>query len=401
MKLARILAVASFALAGVSALAATSFTLESRSPDIAAATGFGDGFAKAKLAERLLTSGVAEGTQPRLELDRIDVARVEKLSQESYLAEPLSVAAIRNLGLLAEARGERERAASLMGRAWALSRRDLSTSSWLVRDYARQRDIENVLRVTDVALRTNNRARELLFPQLTASLSQDAVVEPLLGLLRANPNWEIEFWEQAHTVPAALPNIVKLRIQRGRDGYAPPSGYDARIMEQLVRTGQLAQASRLYDFLYPQAAASGIVRNPRFDKDLGTPPFAWEIQYDADLTARLDAMRGELAFGVYGNEETVIARQLVELPSGPLVLRAKADSPQGTSTPIIRLSCAERSLPENLVVNGPFRGSATVIRKPAEDCSFHWLEIVMPAAAKREYREGTVKELSILPRKAS
>lgn len=397
MQLTRILACISFVLAGTSAMAAISYALEDRQPRIAAATGFGDGMAKAEFATSLLATGVMQGSDPKLDLSKVNVTKVETLSRESYLQEPLSVGAIRNLGLLAEASGKPDRARKLMNDARKLTRRDLSTNSFLVREFARKQDLPGLLRTFDEALRTSNEARQLMLPQLIAGLSEDELVQPLLSMLRKNPNWEVAFWEQAHTAPQALSNIVRLRMARGKDGYEPPIGYDLRIMEQLVRTGRFFEAEQLHDLIAPNPGQQAkLVRNASFDEPAGRSPFGWEILPDADLNARLDTTRGQLRFSVYGSKETVVARQLVRLPGEPLALRTTPGNTGSAPGLGVRLSCAQSPMGGSITFPAPLAGNAN-FQRPGPACEYYWLEVVMQLADKRGLREGSLSEINIIP----
>ncbi|MXO60566.1 hypothetical protein GRI89_13555 [Altererythrobacter salegens] len=386
---------ACLALAVVSALAAAAQVFEVHQPQRALAAGVSVGFARANAAGLLLSAGAVKDIARPIDASKVDSQTITALARASYTAEPLNVAAIRTLGLLAEAKGETGRSADLMRNAVKLTRRDLPTNVWLIRTDGANSDARGMLSAFDNALRTSQRARALLIPGLFQYLDRQDLVAPVLGMLRQNPNWETDFWSNAHTNPKAMHNVVSIRIARGQDGYHPPAGYDLRIMQQLVRTAQFEDAKRLSDYLDPGQDRTAIVRNPGFEQKPGMAPFAWDLQFAADLSARIERPQGLLAFTSYGGGAAQVARQLVALPAGPLVFSAKAGTAGASSDVRFRLVCAVSTAGPVIELGGIGAGPK-LFQRPPGACTYYWLEIAMAASDRREVRDVAIDRISIV-----
>ncbi|RYE90281.1 MAG: hypothetical protein EOO78_31840 [Oxalobacteraceae bacterium] len=103
------------------------------------------------------------------------VAKAQSLN--AIRRDPTSVAALRTLGMIADAEGDSKAALRLINRAEALSRRDVATQLWLIEHYSQADNVAETLRHYDIALATSRQSRDLLIPVLV-SASADPALAP-------------------------------------------------------------------------------------------------------------------------------------------------------------------------------------------------------------------------------
>ena len=319
--------------------------------------------ARAEQATALLTAGQ----------DRATAARVRTLSVAALREQPLSVPALRALGVAQAITGDDGTAGRTLAFAETLSRRDLPTELWLIEDRVAQGDVAGALIHYDRALRTADTAPDLLFPVLVAASADPAVAGQLARLVAARPLWWRDYLMrliQANPSSAGTATIVAaVRLDPG-DG-------DERTLLSAAMT-RLADAGRT-DLAARLAPVAGTLRNGGFDAQGGLVPFDWRLAEEGDLDAEIDARpdgRGNALFlDARSGRGGHVARQLLTLAPGRYRLTGTVGDVAAGEVPTVYLACAGEA-----PVIGRFRTRAA----PAGGASFA-IEFAVPAGCRGQW----------------
>ena len=283
--------------------------------------------------------------------DRATAARVRALSAAALRDQPLSVRAIRALGVAQAIAGEERAAGRTMGFAETLSRRDLPTELWLIEDRVARGDVAGALVHYDRALRSADTAPDLLFPVLVAASADPAVARPLARLVATRPLWWRDYLTRLiQASPSSTGTATIVAALRLDQGDADERGLLSPAMTRLADAGRADLAARL-------APVAGTLRNGGFEAQGGLVPFEWRLAEEGDLDAEIDVRpdgRGNALFldarsGRGGN----VARQLLTLAPGRYRLTGTAGDVAAGEVPTIYLACAGKT-----TVIGRFRTRA-------------------------------------------
>lgn len=380
-RIARLLAIAavSVALAWLSvAVGLAGASRESR-PDLALRFLPFDARAKAKVAERLST---------RSQRDRVAGARARILSQEALARDPTVIPAWRTLAILSGIGGQADRASALFHIVGRMARRDLPSQLWLIEERVAHNDIAGALHHYDVALRTSPRAYDLLLPILVSATAEDAIVQPLARILRADPQWRPYFLAKLSENPPAAANAVRLveLLGAGRpmsDGYIM-----ARLIPRFADRGELAAAWRLYRRMGgATGSADALIRNGGFERPNPLPPFDWVLADDTGISAEQRVISGVADSAVLevraaSGEGGRPARQMLLLPPGGYRLSWRAGAVGDVPPAVLRwtLSCAGEGGSGLLdlaiaPLDGRARSQGARFQVPGSGCRAQWLDL--------------------------
>lgn len=363
-------------------------------------TWFGNGYRSAAAAEALLRKQTArtKNLLPQ-KLDR----EIRSLSMRAFEIEPTNAATVRMLGLL---QGEKVGAVSArktMQLASRLSRRDALTNLWLVEDYGRQNNLDEVLKHLDYALRTSGESRSFLMAALLQGMKQKEMVSPMRKLLVRQPPWEEQFWLSISEADSPLGNALLLRVAEHKDGHPVPTLIDQRLLGNLVQTGNLAGAFRLYrEVLEPEIANGRRKGNARGFAQFSTwPPMGWQLASDGTHSAWINPDTGELEATLSGQVEALFARRLVELPPGRYRVSAEL-APDGEvqeSALHIALECAEADTAKAFRVRVTFQNlkAMRLVDIPAGGCRYFWFDINGSPSGGSSTYEAYFRSASIVP----
>ena len=284
--------------------------------------------ARAEQATALLTQGQDRGT----------AARVRALSLAALRHQPLSVTALRALGVAQAISGEDQAAGRTMAFTETLSRRDLPTELWLIEDRVARGDVTGALVHYDRALRTADTAPDLLLPVLVAASADLGVARPLARLVAKRPLWWRDYLTrliQANPSSAATAMIVAgARLDRD-DG-------DERALLSAAMT-RLADAGRA-DLAARLTTVAGMLRNGGFEAQAGLAPFDWRLSEEGDLGAEVDTRpdgRGDALFlDARSGRGGTVARQLLTLAPGRYRLTGSVGDVAAGEVPTVYLACA-------------------------------------------------------------
>jgi tetratricopeptide (TPR) repeat protein len=202
---------------------------------------------------------------------------IESAAEHALTVNPLESDAMRLLGLVAEKKGDPDRAAALMSMAAARNPRDVRAQTWLFAWSAREGDYQASLRHVDSLLRARPDLGEPLLPALIelASLAEPAVVEQL----SANPPWRRWFMARLSD-KAADPSSLAEIFTRLRATSAPPTnGEIAPFLRKLVQRGHydLAYLNWITHLPPAQLLSVGRLTNGGFEEPPSGLPFDWGL----------------------------------------------------------------------------------------------------------------------------
>jgi len=294
--------------------------LRSVRPDLAMSIQPLDARSRAKAAEQQLAS---------LPISRAQLAEAERLALEALRRDPTIVAAWRTLGVVATARNQAERAATLFRFSGQLSKRDLPTQLWLIEDRVRANDIEGALRHYDAALRSKPDSATALFPVLVAATADDGIVPPLARLLNTDPPWRRPFLTALAADAPDAENFARFVGLVIRAATPEEKNIVATRMSAMVDRREFGLAQQVYQLLAGGEGPAPLVRNGSFELPNPYPPLDWLLSDQSDLRAEQQAATQDGAgarLQIFANNGAggVAARQMLLLPPGNYEIRAAA-----------------------------------------------------------------------------
>jgi hypothetical protein len=389
------IATASIASAVLSCAAAAGMVLAEPAPQLAVKSPVSNGFAQSELAASLVAQSIKKGTLLQLEWPERRARRVQEYSLAAYRREPLDAGALAFLALT----DETGRAQRLMRDAEQLSRRKLIVELWLMTDYAKQRGNEAALTALDNALRTSSSARPLLMRTLVQSLTEPGFANYVVQLLADRPPWAEEFWHQAYTVPAALPNVANVRAMAARRGIPVPEQYDQALLSELAHNRLFPQAEQVRELLGGAPRAKGeAIRNADFRASPRYLPFDWQTFFDDSLTVDLVPSPGQLVIRTYEGGAGKAARQLIELSPGKYVFSAAYPAQNAKSLDALSaaLTCAEADSGRVLARFRMGPGQAKQTLEVADpNCRYYWFDLEIAPQADRQPNTIVVDSISL------
>jgi hypothetical protein len=330
--------------------------------------------------------------------DPANRAAAEALARRALRRSPVSAAAARMIATARDVAGDPAAARRLMAYSESLSLRDLPTQVWLIQDAVQHNDVMGALHHYDVALRSSEASKPLLFPVLIKALDQPAVVAGLVGTLAAQPEWAGGFLDRAAREAPDLDGLAALIRGLALHGYKVPKAVTAQASARMVDARRYDTAWQVYA-VSDVHAARGTIRDPDFVRfGMAEGPFAWTMISGNGLMAEPRGSGGHsvLAYRAMTGTGGVIARQLLMLQAGDFRLSGAA--PERTSDappPVVRLTCASSGQVVATISANASTFAGPVIVPAA--CPAQWLEIVVDGGDNPLGSSGAVGELHISP----
>lgn len=325
------------------------------------------------------------------------------LANEALRLDPTAVDALNVLGVQAQMRSENALADRLFGYSFALSRRELGPQIWSIEKAVTRGDIDQALHNYDLAMRTSEEARQILFPVLATAVSEPRIRRRLIDLLASEPVWGQPFLQFAST-SGSDPTVVAQLLREGTEkGLSIGEADQARILNRLVARNQMDEA-----WAYYETVRRNVIRNRSRDPDfsLGTDtptPFDWTVGSTPGLSAAIlrGGDSGFLDFAVPAGARATAVRQVQMLPPGnyQLVGRSRGIDQPERSPPFWAISC--RGGAELVRVDVPnsdegvseFSGQFSV----PSDCLVQTLSFVLRASDKVSGVTGQIEYLQVAP----
>lgn len=326
-----------------------------------------------------------------------------RLAERALRQDATAVRAVVTLGLQAQVRGDLATARRIFAYAQKLSRRDLQTQLWAVEDAVQRGDIDGALRHYDIALRTSKSAPDLLFPVLSAAISDEKVRAGLVALLAERPPWESAFVGFAADKGSDPRAIGAFLIDLRRAGVPVPAGAMAAAVDKLFTQGAFDAAWRFYSAMRPQADRRRS-RDPRFNVELSAPSlFDWVLISNEGVSGSIQrgAAGGVFDFAVPPAIGGVLLQQRQLLPPGRYRLEGRGigiEQPP-RSRPYWTLTCPDGrelgriEMPNSSQGDGVFTGYLIV---PVE-CQVQTLSLVARSTDVADGVSGQIEHVQLTP----
>ncbi|EZP55128.1 hypothetical protein [Sphingomonas sp. RIT328] len=353
----------------------------------------GDGRITALLAQSL--SGANTDVQDR--------ARATRLAQLALQQDPTASLAAITLGLNEYISGDVASARRLFRYAETLSRRDLRTQVWAIEDSVARGDITATLRHYDIALRTSDRAPDLLFPILAAAITDNTIRLPLVRLLSTRPAWGSSFIDYVATSAPDEIASAELLLAAKRAAVPVTDSAWALVIDHLIQRRLYDQAWTYFAATHPHADRRRS-RDPHFTSTEEAVPFKWVVGRGDDVNATLQANRagGLFDFTVPAAVGGRLLEQLQILPPGRYQLNGHSreiDQPNSAAPQWI-LTCREDGrelgridVPNSSVLGGIFSGEFVV----PEGCRAQVLSLVARPSDTVSAISGQIDRVALVP----
>lgn len=223
-------------------------------------------------------------------------------AETALAADPLNARALRILGRLAQAAGDRDRAMTYMQASARRSIQESAALLWLIESHFEKKNYAMALRFADALMRTRSQSMPHLLPMLGRIAEQQEARRALENLLAENPPWRRAFLAALPSAvsDARTPLLILLAIRGSAD---PPTLADVRDY-----VGRL-MAHKFYElayytwlqFLPPEhLAAVGPLFNGSFEFTPSGLAFDWALNagrgVTLDIAPRSDDARQRALF---------------------------------------------------------------------------------------------------------
>lgn len=327
-----------------------------------------------------------------------------RLAARALLKDPTAVEALSILGLQAQLRSEDALADRIFAYSVALSRRELAPQIWAIEVDVARGDIVGALHNYDLAMRTSQRAREVLFPVLASAIVEPRIRANLIKILATGQDWSEKFIGYVPGRAGLDPRAVAAFLVEGtQSGLSITDAERVRAVGGLVSAGQPEEAWAYYRTFRPDAKRDRS-RDPEFRLGSETPaPFDWKIGVASGLSAAIleDESGGILDFSVPPGSRATVVSQMQLLPPGRyrLVGRSSGIAQPQRSRPFWTLVCASGrelgrvEVPNSQQADSAFSGEFTV----PSDCAVQVLSLVAPASDDIAGSTGQIRQAQLLP----
>jgi hypothetical protein len=275
---------------------------------------------------------------------------VGEWAEAALAGDPLDARALRILGQVADAAGEKERARTLMQAASRRSVQDSWAAHWLLKDAFDRKQYATALRYADLLLRTRTQALPHVLPALGRMAETPEAIAALEQLLAANPPWRRAFFRALPraVTDARTPLRLLLAVRQAPD--APTLADIGDYVRLLMERGhyELAYYAWLQFLPADQLAGAGALFNGSFELAPSGLPFDWSLGGGKGATVEIAERPdrpGERALLVSlgpGRVELAGVGQTLLLPPGAYRLRVshrgQLTGPRGL---VWRIACAE------------------------------------------------------------
>lgn len=328
-----------------------------------------------------------------------DRVRADTIARAALRRDAIAIPALSTLGLNAQIRGDTVAARSTFAYVQKLTRRDLRTQLWGIEDAVVRGDIPGVLRQYDLALRTNKRAGELLYPVLSSAIVEPSVRQELVRMLATKPPWGSDFVSHVAAASSDPQATVALLSAMRRANIVVPELANGRVTDALLTSGNAEAAWHYYALLHPGVHRQ-TSRNPRFTERHSAPTqFDWRSEDDPALTATLEmsAGGGRFDFATSPGTGGPVLRQMQVLSPGDYIIEGSASVEQtDASPPYWSLSCADgRELGRVDVTPGRDRFTG-MVRVPI-NCPVQMLTLIVQPSERLMSVAGQVTQALVRP----
>lgn len=316
--------------------------------------------------------------------------------------DPTAVNAVSQLGLAAQTTGDLAGARRLFEYSEQLTRRDLQTQLWAIEDAVGRGDIADTLRHYDVALRTKEQSRAILYPVLASAIGDAQVRAELVRTLSMRPLWAESFLAYTSRINENAQATAALFVALHRQGISVPEHANAALIGSMMARRQVEEAWSFYGEVRGHADRRR-ARNPRFTAVLKAPTvFDWMPVNDGSVTGSIQPSGSSGLFDFYvvpGGGGPLLNQTQVLLPGTyRLSGHSRGIEQDRGALPYWVLTCGSRELgrvevPNSAEASGVFTGTFNV---PA-GCPVQRLTLIARPSVSVSGLVGQIDHVELVP----
>ncbi len=257
-----------------------------------------------------MLSGAARGPTPG-----DDVQGASPLARQALAGAPLGGEALRDLSILARARGHETTADALLKRSARFGYRDTATQAMLLQSALKNNDFPGAMLRMDAILRVQPTFKTSLFPLMGAILNQPGGAQAIASTLAPHPAWRSDALAALADREADTAPVIRLSAELQRRGSPANASEQEVFLTRLVRDEQFAPALAMWRASLGAGAAPELAPYDEAFRGLpGSPPFNWRLNHEPGVVAELSG--GALHIEYSSRASVTLARQLVVLGPG-------------------------------------------------------------------------------------
>lgn len=310
-------------------------------------------------------------------------------ARNAFVRDPLEVTNARVLALGSPFASETDRFAA-MERVNDLSQRDSITLVWLSQQYALAEDVDALLGSVDALLRTDNGARAQAVGTLVGVLASPEGDVRLGELIRAEPEWEDDFWQAFARSPAALEYGPRFFRESGLEFTRINPRWRTIYVQELVDAGAIDKVIEIIRLSPDVGEGASDLAAGEFVAGTGENPLDWRTTTSGNFVARIVPSTSTLEVDARPGSFGPAASRIVEFSGTSELEMAMAQPVPDRSQLTLTAICADGE-PRELgsIVLGPGQAAGrTAIA--AGGCGFGLLTL---AFRVEEGREGAIFEV--------
>lgn len=348
-----------------------------------------DGRNTARLSAKLIGPGTTSASR----------LRGGELAKLALKQAPTVVAAASTLGINAQIQGDEAGARRAFVFAQKLSRRDPISQLWAIEDSVARGDIRGALRHYDIALRTKPALAGVLFPVLTAAVSEPLIRTELVRTLATKPAWSEDFVNQAAIQGKDPRGLAAMFVDLRRARIAVPEMAQAGLVNSLLANSLIDQAWSYYRSIRAGADRRRL-RDPDFKAALAVPSnLDWTAINVGGVTTTI--ANGTFEYFAPASVGGVLLQQMQVLPAGAYRLVGISDrlDQSAAASPYWALACRDGrelgrvEMPALARNDGKFGG---VLQVPA-GCPVQVLTLVARASDSVSGSSGRIDRVELFP----
>jgi len=318
----------------------------------------------------------------------IDVSAAQAPAGQALASTLLATEA---LGVVALGQEDPQQRAAVMDAALALSRRGRVLNSAALVTAVESRDTDRLLATLNRTLLLYPSQKDAMIPLMVEQLANAQLVPAFVQILETEPEWGEDFLIQAASQVELAPNLARVRLSLPLDT-AVPYEADRAILRTLARTGQLAEAGRLFarirslDEVAPARGSLG------WDNEF--PPFQWQFFDQGGRFARPATDGHSLMVTTRAGYGGLLARRLIRLGDTTTVFQVTHSLDIGSASRVrLTLECPDSEARWSDTL-GP---SPTMMRVDQPlDCDYVWLGIAARAPSGSSAISGEILDISVM-----
>lgn len=307
---------------------------------------------------------------------------------------PLDPVPLRVLAVGKIAHAEPDRARDVLQASTDMYKRDVASNMWLVQDFARREQIDEMIRYFDRALRTNREVRTASMPAFVGLIADPEGRNLVAELVSDNPDWETAFWGEFAKNPVALENAAAF-FGEGQVSFAEqPADRKAAIYANLRKVRNFETLFRLVE-LDTDLVSEGTAPALGALQSDGSPT-GWQLNSTGLISSRYDSENAALVVEARGGALGSFAERVVrKTTQDRLEVTLAQDVPEGMRLRVSATCATDRTRVFSEVVLAAGERSASGQLADSEDCEFVSLQAHVSVERRSQGGEVAVTEMRL------